>query len=278
MSKELFLEIGTEEIPAGFLPRAMADMEGIIAKELSSARLAFGEIRTFATPRRLAMVVKEVSPVQPDAEITDTGPAVNVAFDAEGGLTRAGEGFLRGKGWDGSPLRLDAGILSPGVIGGFHNAKIELIDTGKVLKIAVTRTETGRPAHELLSEILPRLIAGIPFRKSMRWGSGEATFGRPVQWLVALFGSDVVDVEFNGIRGGRQAAQRFIESVKMASHLANIGDAKSLIIHPASTTHRQLTDEQRVAAGAGPDVLRLSIGIETVDDIIADLIRSVAAK
>ena len=74
-----------------------------------------------------------------------------------------------------------------------------------------------------------------------------------------------------GVKGGYEVGVKVVDSVELFSHLANIGDAKSLIIHPASTTHRQLTDEQRVAAGAGPDVLRLSIGIETVDDIIADL-------
>ena len=62
-----------------------------------------------------------------------------------------------------------------------------------------------------------------------------------------------------------------VDSVELFSHLANIGDAKSLIIHPASTTHRQLSPEQLTAAGAGPDVIRLSVGIETVEDIIADL-------
>ena len=74
-----------------------------------------------------------------------------------------------------------------------------------------------------------------------------------------------------GVRGGYDVGVKVVDSVELFSHLANIGDAKSLIIHPASTTHRQLSEEQRVAAGAGPDVLRLSIGIETVDDIIADL-------
>jgi O-acetylhomoserine (thiol)-lyase len=64
--------------------------------------------------------------------------------------------------------------------------------------------------------------------------------------------------------------------VKMFSHLANIGDTRSLIIHPASTTHRQLTDEQRSLAGAGPDVVRLSIGIEDKADIIADLEQALA--
>jgi O-acetylhomoserine (thiol)-lyase len=79
-----------------------------------------------------------------------------------------------------------------------------------------------------------------------------------------------------GVKGGYDVGVKVVDSVELFSHLANIGDAKSLIIHPASTTHRQLSDEQRVAAGAGPDVLRLSIGIETVDDIIADLEQALA--
>ena len=62
----------------------------------------------------------------------------------------------------------------------------------------------------------------------------------------------------------------------MFSHLANIGDTKSLVIHPASTTHRQLSDEQKIAAGAGPDVVRLSVGIEHIDDIIADIDQALA--
>jgi O-acetylhomoserine (thiol)-lyase len=79
-----------------------------------------------------------------------------------------------------------------------------------------------------------------------------------------------------GLRGGYEAGVGLVDSVDLFSHLANIGDAKSLIIHPASTTHRQLTDEQRLAAGAGPDVVRLSIGIESVGDIIADLEQALA--
>jgi O-acetylhomoserine (thiol)-lyase len=79
-----------------------------------------------------------------------------------------------------------------------------------------------------------------------------------------------------GLKGGYEAGVQFVSALKLFSHLANIGDVRSLIIHPASTTHRQLTDEQRKAAGAGPDVVRLSIGIEDKDDIIADLEQALA--
>ncbi len=74
-----------------------------------------------------------------------------------------------------------------------------------------------------------------------------------------------------GVRGGYKAGVSLVSNVEIFSHLANLGDTRSLIIHPASTTHRQLSDEQQVAAGAGEDVVRLSIGIEQVDDLIADL-------
>ena len=74
-----------------------------------------------------------------------------------------------------------------------------------------------------------------------------------------------------GVKGGYEAGIKLVESVGLFSHLANIGDTRSLILHPASTTHRQLTDEQRLSAGAGPDVIRLSVGLETAADLIADL-------
>jgi O-acetylhomoserine (thiol)-lyase len=80
-----------------------------------------------------------------------------------------------------------------------------------------------------------------------------------------------------GLKGGYDAGVRLVGNVTLFSHLANIGDTRSLIIHPASTTHRQLTDEQRLKAGAGPDVVRLSIGLEDVGDIIADLDQALAA-
>jgi glycyl-tRNA synthetase beta chain len=98
MVKELFLEIGTEEIPAGFLPKAMADMEAIIRKEFDSARVGYGEIRTLATPRRLVLVVTGVDEHQPNLSSRAMGPAKAVAFGADGKPTKAAEGFARGQG------------------------------------------------------------------------------------------------------------------------------------------------------------------------------------
>ena len=81
-----------------------------------------------------------------------------------------------------------------------------------------------------------------------------------------------------GVKGGYEAGKTIVENVNLFSHLANVGDTRSLIIHPASTTHRQLTEEQLIAAGAGPDVIRVSIGLETIEDIIDDLDKALSCK
>ena len=93
------------------------------------------------------------------------------------------------------------------------------------------------------------------------------THANAKKYLVNGFGGVVVF----GVKGGLEAGKKIIESVELFSHLANVGDAKSLIIHPASTTHSQLSAEELVTAGIGSDLVRLSIGIENIDDIIADL-------
>jgi O-acetylhomoserine (thiol)-lyase len=81
-----------------------------------------------------------------------------------------------------------------------------------------------------------------------------------------------------GIKGGAAAGAKFIDSVKLASHLANIGDAKTLVIHPATTTHQQLSPEEQASAGVTPDFVRVSVGIEDVEDIIADLDQALKAS
>ncbi len=81
-----------------------------------------------------------------------------------------------------------------------------------------------------------------------------------------------------GVNGGRDAGRRFIEALELVSHLANVGDARTLVIHPASTTHQQMTDEQLTAAGVGADMIRLSVGLEDLDDILWDLDQALVAS
>jgi len=182
MAKDLFLEIGCEEIPAGFIPKAMADLETLLKRELESARLQFGEIVTLGTPRRLALAVKAIADRQPDAELVAMGPSKSVAFDADGKPTKAAQGFARGQGVEVSELTV--------------------VSTEKGEYIAAKKSEKGRETAELLTEMLPRLLNAIPFKKSMRWGDLEVRFARPIHWIVALFDGLVVPFSFGNIDSG----------------------------------------------------------------------------
>ena len=182
MAKDLFLEIGCEEIPAGFVPKAMADMETLMKRELESARLGYGEIVTLGTPRRLVLAVKGIAERQPDAELTAMGPAKSVAYDKDGKPTRAAEGFARGQGVD--------------------VAALTVVMTEKGEYLAAKKSEVGRDTADLLPEMLPRLMNAIPFKKSMRWADLDVRFARPIHWIVALFDGVVVPFSFGNIESG----------------------------------------------------------------------------
>ncbi|MSN27036.1 MAG: glycine--tRNA ligase subunit beta [Geobacter sp.] len=239
-TKELFLEIGTEEIPAGFIPRALAEMEAMIVRELATARLSFGEIKTLATPRRLAMVVKNIPSVQPDAEITASGPSKKAAYDADGKPTKAAEGFARGQGVDVSAL--------------------QIITTEKGEYLAVTKQETGRPTHELLAEILPRLVSNIPFKKSMRWGNLDVRFARPIHWIVALFDGIVIPFSFGNIESGTiSRGHRFMANtsfpVRDFAHYQEECERHFVIVDPERRKEIIRRETHRVAAAAGGHLL-----------------------
>ena len=113
---------------------------------------------------------------------------------------------------------------------------------------------------------------------AVAWVSYAGLDGDPYQPLAERYLGGKGGAVFTfGLKGGYEAGKQLVSSVELFSHLANIGDTRSLIIHPASTTHSQLSEEELVSAGAGPDVVRLSIGIEHVDDVNADLDRALGA-
>ena len=191
MAKEIFLEIGSEEIPAGFLPKAMADLERMIRKELDAARLEFGEIKTFATPRRLALSVSDVAEDQPTLRTEAMGPAKQIAYDAQGNPSKAAIGFARGQGVDVADL------------------KLVVTDKGEYL--FVEKEEPGRPTKELLADVLPRLVAGLTFKKSMRWENLDIRFARPMHWIVALYGGEVIPITHGNLTSGnRSRGHRFM--------------------------------------------------------------------
>jgi glycyl-tRNA synthetase beta chain len=239
MSKTLLLEIGVEELPSSFVDAALAAMPQIAKTKLEALRLAGGEseIRALGTPRRLALVVKGLADKQPDLDEEVIGPPETAAYK-DGKPTKAAEAFANKLGITVDQIQI-----------------VEKAASGKQKagRYAVgRRQERGREARELLGKALAELCAEIPFRKSMRWGSGDATFGRPVQWLVALFGDELLDVSFAGARSGRTShGHRFLApgAVEIGSADAYVDTMrKALVLVDRDERARTMMD--RVAAAA----------------------------
>ncbi|MFQ5692069.1 MAG: glycine--tRNA ligase subunit beta, partial [Nitrospinota bacterium] len=180
---ELFLEIGTEEIPSRFLRRALEDLGRAAEAALGESRIAHGAVRTLGTPRRLVLAVSGVAEAQESLEERVMGPARRVAYDEAGRPTKAAEGFARNAG---VPVE-----------------SLEVVETEKGEYVAALRKEAGRPTAEVLPALLPGLIQRLGFPKSMRWGSGDLRFVRPIHWIVALLGGRVIPFEVNGVASGK---------------------------------------------------------------------------
>src|SRR5262249_19775740 len=155
-----------------------AALPALVSERLGELRLMHGEVKALGTPRRLAVIVKEVAVAQLDLDEEVVGPPETAAFK-DGKPTKAAEAFAQKVG---VPVDKLVVIEKPAA----GKQKAERYVVGR-------RVEKGRPARELLASAIKSACEAIPFRKSMRWGAGDATFGRPVQWLVALFGEEHVD-------------------------------------------------------------------------------------
>ncbi len=180
--KELLLEIGTEEIPAGFIPQALADMESLARKELEGQRIDFEGMKTLGTPRRLVLVIESVAEQQQNVELRKIGPSKQAAFDAKGQPTKAAMGFAKSQG-----VSVDS---------------LKTVQTEKGEYVCAVKEEAGKPAPELLASLLPKLILSIPFQKSMRWADLSIRFARPIHWILALFGGTVIPFEVGNVRSG----------------------------------------------------------------------------
>ncbi|MDY7031223.1 MAG: glycine--tRNA ligase subunit beta [Thermodesulfobacteriota bacterium] len=192
MSKELLLEIGTEEIPAGFMPQALKAIEELIRRELTTLRIGFENVKTLGTPRRLVLYIKYVSEKQEDTYIEVKGPAKKVAFNEKEEPTQAAIGFARAQG--------------------VHIEDLQEVNTPKGLYMAVRKRETGSDTKDILSLIMPKLITSIPFPKSMRWMVLSVRFARPIHWILCLFGGEVVPFEVGNIQSGDFSyGHRFME-------------------------------------------------------------------
>ena len=184
MSKvDLILELGVEEIPASYFAPAISFLEEKLIKTLGEARLPFERLKIWGAPRRLGLGLWGLEDHQPDVEEEVVGPPLSAAYDGNGNPTKAATGFAGGQGVSVSDLKT--------------------VTTPKGQYLAVKKSVKGRRADEVLAEILPDIIASLPFPKNMRWGLGEYTFVRPVHWLLAVLGGEVLPISFAGAKAGK---------------------------------------------------------------------------
>ena len=194
---KLLLEIGSEEIPAGYIQPALDALNANLLQKLTDSRLEHGEAKVYATPRRLSIMVENVADKQTSITEDLIGPPETVGFDAVGNPTVAAEKFAE-----------KAGVS-------LKSLKIKKTEKGRYLY--VRKTHKGQAAKTVLSKILPEVIKAIPFPKTMKWGDLSLVYTRPIHWVVALLGENVISFTMENIKSGRHTfGHRFLSSGKIS--------------------------------------------------------------
>lgn len=223
MAKDLLFEIGAEEIPAGFMPNILGQLKTLAETKLNDAHLPFESIATYGTPRRLALIVKGLADTSAEISERHKGPSASIAYDADGNPTKAAIGFARGKGLDVADLVVEDGYI-----------------------YAETKT-AGVPAKDIITDMLPQLITGLNFPKSMHWGNLDAKFVRPVRWLVALLDEEVIPVEFATVKSGNVSrGHRFLgaDEITIKNAASYVDTLKENFVMVDQDARRELISKQ----------------------------------
>lgn len=232
----LLFEIGTEEIPARFLPAAIADLKNIATTILDEYRIGYRDARSYGTPRRLVLIINEVAPMQSDVMKQVFGPSKKVAFDDEGNATKAVTGFAASLGLSVSDLVVKT--------------------KGKGEYMAAVISEKGMETKAVLPEVLRKILLSLRFPKSMRWGKGNLLFVRPIHWLVTLYGSDTIALDIDGIRGGNMTrGHRFLSpasfQIKDISSFVNLLENNFVLLDQQERQEKIRTDISALAVQSG---------------------------
>ena len=251
--RDFLLEIGTEELPASYLDMALEWLSSKASRRLEELRLSHGKILSWGTPRRIALVVEDVAEVQPDREEEVLGPPERVAFDERGNPTKAAVGFAKAQG-----VSLE---------------ELKVVDTPKGRYVSVTRRSLGSSAREILASEVPNWIRELPFPKSMRWGELELKFARPIRWIVALWGDQVLDFQLDSIRSGRTTfGHRFMSpngaEVPSPRHYLEICRSLKVLVDPGERSKRILEESEKAARALGGRVLEDPDLLKTVVNLV----------
>ena len=257
--RDLLFEIGTEEIPAGYLEPAYAQMRDKFTQKAKALRISHGAVKVMGTPRRLTLIVSDVAESQEDIKEELLGPSKKAAYDANGNFTKAAEGFARSKGVAPSDLKV--------------------VNTPKGEYLMLIREVVGQGSLGLLPDVLGEIIKELSFPKSMRWGANSLSFVRPIQWILALFGSDIVAIEHEGIKASNlSSGHRFhanntfvVESV--ASYFDQLKKHK-VVVDP-KVRRELVVQEINAALQANTDLVGGTVAVdEALVDTVTNLVES----
>lgn len=246
-------EIGTEELPAGEVPRAMDALEAHFRKAIEAAGLPTGDIRVLTTPRRLAVTVSEVAAKAPDTEETVTGPPASVAWTADGELSKAALGFAKKQGLD--------------------PAQLQRVTTARGEYAQAQVLREGRSATDVLAEAASTSIDAIPWKRKMRWGWGDMAFVRPIHWLVALLGEQVLPVHYGSLQSGRTTrGHRFMapEPIELASAESYADALRAAYVEPDVGARRAI-----IQAGLEREAAAASLTLLQDDDLLDEVVHLV---
>ncbi|MHB8223194.1 MAG: glycine--tRNA ligase subunit beta [Desulfurivibrionaceae bacterium] len=253
MQHELLFEIGTEEVPAGYIMPALAQLEKILGERLTALALPYSTLRTAATPRRLAVSIGGLAERQPDRQEEILGPPKKAAFDQNGQPTQAAIGFAKKNG---------VGVEA-----------LQILATPKGEYLMVRVEQVGRPTSELLAELLPEVITSLNFPKSMRWGAGRTSFARPIQWLLAVYGGKTVPFTLDTITSSNTTCgHRFMARgpfpVSGYSDYVETLRAAQVMVEPQERRDAVLAEITRAAQQAGGTILPDDELVDTVCNLV----------
>ncbi len=248
--KTLAFEIGTEEIPAFDLKHATAELGGLMSQALEARQIPFGEIKVYSSPRRLIAIVSDVATETEAVDEVFRGPSATIAFDEAGQPTKAALGFARGKG-----VEVDT---------------LELREEDGVSYVFASRHISAQQVSELLPEALGEVITSISWPKSCRWGRTRALFSRPVRWLVALLGDDVIPVKFADLVASRETYGHRVLSygpheVSSADQLVPVVEASFVVPSEQSREHIIRAGVERIEKETG---LQASLPPKTLTEVV----------
>lgn len=230
---DFLVEIGTEELPPTSLQALSASFTAQIKAGLEAEELNFSSFQSFATPRRLAVIFFGLDAKTPEKTIEAWGPPKKIAFDEQGNPAKAAEAFAKKNG--------------------INIEDITIENDGKADKLVYRSIKLGRAAAELLPTIVETAVDKLPIPKRMRWGASRTEFVRPVQWLVMMLGSQVIDCELLGFkaanisRGHRFHCDTHLEIGGPATYQALLETSGHII--PEFEKRREMIRQQVVAEG-----------------------------